>query len=107
MICLAWPLVGATYITAEPAGHLSASMIRVVAASLLLPQRRPAATTLNRVLSVKTVCCHGRREKFRSAIYLGAKSVMSSLSSSLSSLLLSSSGGAKVLVLVLISFSMI
>lgn len=55
--------------TAEPAGHFSASMIRVVAARRDLPQRRPAATTLNRVLSAKTVCCHGRREKLRSAMF--------------------------------------
>jgi hypothetical protein len=48
MICLDCPIVGLTYSTALPGGHLSASMISVVAASLDFPQRRPAAMTLNR-----------------------------------------------------------
>lgn len=68
IICLACPLVGATYRTALPAGQRNASINRVVAASLDLPHRLPAATTLNLVESLKTICCHGRREKLSSAI---------------------------------------
>ena len=49
MICRDWPIVGLTYRTAEPCGQRSPSMISVVAASLDLPHRRPAAITLNRV----------------------------------------------------------
>ena len=65
------PIVGLTYKTAEPGGQRSASMMSVVAANLDLPQRRPAATTLNRVLSSNTVCCHGSSWKLRSDIAEG------------------------------------
>ena len=70
MICLDCPAVGLTYSTALPGGQRSASISSVVAASLDLPHRLPAATTLNRVRSANTSCCHGSRLKFSSLIGL-------------------------------------
>jgi len=69
MICLACPLVGATYKTALPVGQRNPSISKVTAESLDFPHRRPAAMTLNLVLSANTSCCHGKSEKLRSDIF--------------------------------------
>ena len=63
---LACPSVGATYITLEPSGQLSPSISRVTADSRDLPQRRPAAMTLKRVVSLNTCCCQFSRAKLSS-----------------------------------------